>query len=141
MTGRRSNWTREYVGLPKLHAGRSRDGIDCYGLVWLVYRDVLGLALPGLAGEAMDATERAEIAALINSGCAAAPWRPIDPGTEREFDMVVFRRGKLESHVGLVVAPGRMLHIVDVGQSHIGSYVEGPWRPRLVGFHRHEARS
>ncbi|MGY3366193.1 putative lipoprotein NlpC [Bradyrhizobium sp. GM2.4] len=132
-------WMRNYVGLPKLHAGRSRDGVDCYGIVWLVYREVLNIELPSFAGEAMDVPEREDIAALIARGRSTAPWRFVENGCEREFDMAVFRRGKLESHVGLVVSPGRMLHIVDVGESHIGSYADGPWRSRIVGFHRHEA--
>jgi cell wall-associated NlpC family hydrolase len=134
-------WLRNYVGLPKVHAGRSREGVDCYGLIWLVYREVLGIQLPSYAGEALDLKEREEIAGLIAGGRLVAPWREVKDGSERPFDMAVFRRGTLESHVGLVVGPGRMLHIVDVGESHVTSYHIGPWRGRFVAMHRHEALS
>lgn len=41
-----ASWAQKYIGIPYRQCGRSLAGIDCYGLVWLVYRDVLGIELP-----------------------------------------------------------------------------------------------
>ncbi|WP_247405425.1 MULTISPECIES: NlpC/P60 family protein [unclassified Bradyrhizobium] len=132
-------WSRDYVGLPHARGGRSSAGADCYGLLWLIYRDVLGIDLASYAGETLDAVEKEEIADLIAGGCATSPWQQVAFGAERVFDMAVFRRGKLASHVAVVTAPGRMLHIVDVGESHVVSFTSGSWHNRLAGLYRHEA--
>ena len=39
-------WVRTYLGIPFLAHGRSMDGCDCWGLVTLIHRDVLGIDLP-----------------------------------------------------------------------------------------------
>lgn len=41
-----ANWVQRYVGIPYRPCGRDHYGIDCYGLVCLVYREVLGIELP-----------------------------------------------------------------------------------------------
>ena len=40
---------KSYLGVPYRFAGKSRDGIDCSGLVLVAYRDGAGIALPHLA--------------------------------------------------------------------------------------------
>ena len=39
-------WANKYVGLPWAWKGRTSEGVDCYGLLRLVYRDERGIALP-----------------------------------------------------------------------------------------------
>lgn len=134
-----THWSRNYVGLPHLRAGRSLQGVDCYGLLWLVYRDVLCVELAKYEQETLDAVERQEIAELIAVGRASSPWSSVATGAEREFDMAVFRRGGIESHIGIVVSHGHMLHVVEAGESHVESFASGRWKAKLVGLHRHEA--
>lgn len=37
---------RDWIGVPHVYNGRDKNGIDCYGLLWMYYRDVLGIHLP-----------------------------------------------------------------------------------------------
>jgi cell wall-associated NlpC family hydrolase len=46
-----THWSRDYVGLPWKFAGRSSEGVDCWGLLWLVYREVLGIPIASYAPE------------------------------------------------------------------------------------------
>lgn len=39
----------QYVGIPYKPMGRDQRGIDCWGLVMMVYRDWFGVELPDLA--------------------------------------------------------------------------------------------
>ncbi len=41
-----SAWADAYVGIPWQWRGRDREGIDCYGLLVLVYREQRGITLP-----------------------------------------------------------------------------------------------
>ena len=36
----------KYINLPYKNLGRSFDGVDCYGLIWLIYKGELGIELP-----------------------------------------------------------------------------------------------
>ena len=129
------HWSASYVGLPYADLGRSRDGLDCWGLVWLVYAEVLGIDLPSYADGYGSTEERREIAGLIDG--AKSDWhRVTDP---EGFDLVTVRRGVLESHIGIVVAPGRMLHVTAQKPACIEAYSGGPYANRVTGIWRHRA--
>lgn len=131
------HWSRGFVGLPWQFAGRSRSGVDCWGLLWLVYRDVLGIEIASYARETTDAPEREQIAALMADELVKSPWVDIGPGQEREFDMAIFKRAGIDSHVGVVVAPGRMLHITHGTDSRVERFDHGRWKAKLIGIRRH----
>lgn len=133
------HWSEPYVGLPWQERGLTRDGIACWGLVVLVYAEVLGLPVPDYAADIASLEERAEVAAAFAGGTTKGPWQPIADREARAFDILVFRRAGLDSHVGLVVTSGRMLHITAGQDSSIVSYADGRWAPRLSGVYRHEA--
>lgn len=133
------HWSRDYVGLPWQFAGRSRDSVDCWGLLWLVYRDVLGIEIASYAEETTDAPEREQIASLMAGELVKSPWVDVPPGQEREFDMAVFKRAGIDSHVGVVIEPGRMLHITSGTESRVERFDQGRWKPKLIALHRHES--
>lgn len=132
-----THWSRDFVGLPWLRAGRSAAGVDCWGLLWLVYCDVLSIAVASYADETVDEPERAEIAEMIRGEEGRSCWLPVPFGQEREFDMLVFRRAGIESHIGIVVEPGRMLHVLQGSESRAETFIEGRWRSKLVALRRH----
>ncbi|ATQ67728.1 MULTISPECIES: NlpC/P60 family protein [Methylosinus] len=105
-----THWSTDYIGLPWRAGGRTRDGVDCYGLARLVYAERLGIDLPGYDESYATAEEWVELAALIDGGLAAGPWREIALDEAREYDGLLFRRGGLATHIGLFVAPGLVLH-------------------------------
>jgi cell wall-associated NlpC family hydrolase len=109
---------RQFLGVPYVWGGLSPHGLDCSGLVHLVWRR-LGVRLP------RDAHQQ------------AAATAPVPPGQERAGDLYFFaREGRPAHHVGIVVAPGRMLH-ASAGRHRV---VEEPLPPErvatLVGAHR-----
>lgn len=133
------HWSADYIGLPWRARGDGRDGLDCWNLCRLVYHERLGIELESYSSGYVTAFERAEIAALISGARAQAPWREIAPGNEREFDIAIFRCAGLATHIGIVTAPGQMLHVNSGQDSMIERYRDGKWLPRLIGFQRHES--
>ena len=124
----------DYVGLPFAPRGRGRDGVDCWGLVCLVYAELLARPLPSYDDRytSLDAAERAHRDALIGEG--RAQFQPVE--VERAFDLALFASGDLMAHIGLVVEPGRMLHIRRGSHSVIEDYRRPAWARRLLGFWR-----
>lgn len=132
-------WSQPYVGLPWKERGASRDGVSCWGLVVLVYAEVLGIALPDYAADRVSPAERERIAEAFAEGRRLLPWRGVPEPEARAFDLLLFRRGGLDAHVGLVVVPGRMLHATSGADSAVVDYRTGRWSPRLAGVYRHPA--
>jgi len=135
------HWSTAYIGLPWADLGRARDGLDCWGLVRLVYAEQLRLLLPSYIGAYASVEEHAELAAHIEDVTRSGVWTAIDTPAAQPFDVLVFRRGRLDTHVGLVVEPGLMLHVAAREQTKIETYTRGPWQHRLSGLYRHLATS
>lgn len=130
------HWTNTYIGLPYREFGRDRDGVDCWGLPYLVYPAELGISLPSYVGTYTSVEEHAELAHLIGGAAAGEVWHRVE-GQPRAFDIAVFRRGRLDTHIGIVVSPGLMLHVAADDQSKLEHYKTGRWEHRLTGIYRH----
>lgn len=127
------HWSSALIGIPWADKGRTRAGVDCWGLVVAAFA-TRSVTLPGYEEHYTDAKERDECAALLRRA-NEWPWRQVE--IEWPWDIVIFRRAGMESHIGVVVEPGQMLHISEGGTSCIESYRTGRWKPRIVGFYRH----
>ncbi|MBN9471661.1 MAG: C40 family peptidase [Bosea sp.] len=133
------HWSHDLVGIPYRDGGRDGGGHDCWGLCRLAYAYVAGIELP--AYDAVPcAGEMAETAALVDAVADGQNWIEVALGEARSLDVLVFRRGRTDRHLGLVLgaaAPGRMLHMVEGGSSVVASWSSGVWRWRLIGIRRH----
>lgn len=130
------SWSDGYLGLPWADLGRTRAGCDCYGLARLVYADQLGIVLPSYAGEYLGAGEQAEVAALLDREEQVGPWLPVLDAIA-PFDLVLFRRGRLRSHVGVAVSAELMLHMDGEAQARVARLTDPRWRARFAGAFRH----
>lgn len=127
----------DYVGIPYLLHGTTREGLDCWGLPRLWYLEQYGIELPSFGdryGRELTAAERAHIAAIIRG--ESETWRSILPGCEQRGDLVLLRVMGDESHLGLVVEPGRMLHARAGIDSCVERYDSPVWARRVAGFYR-----
>jgi len=109
-------WINNYIGLPFKDRGRDNTGVDCWGLVQMVYKDQLGVVLPGF--DTIGAYDAKSVKRAIVDTCKADEWT--NHKTPSDFDVVVMtsikKAGgvvrKLETHVGLVCYNAtRLLHV------------------------------
>lgn len=126
-----------YVGLPFAERGRSRAGLDCWGLVCLVYREHLGIELPHHAEDYVSTADREALRRLVEDGRSA--WREIAPAKARCFDLVEISNVGVP-HIGMVAGPGLMLHIEAGADSVIEALGSARIARRVRGFFRHELR-
>lgn len=104
-------WHGRYVGLPFVDGGRDASGLDCWGLVRLVYRAELGIDLD--AHTDVSAHDLARVARSITKGMDGEIWRPVTPCDRLPYDVVVMRYAMSRhiGHVGIITPDGTVLHI------------------------------
>ncbi|MCQ8781728.1 NlpC/P60 family protein [Mangrovibrevibacter kandeliae] len=107
-----------FVGIPYRAGGHDRSGASCYGLVAIVYDEML----------------RLELAREVDPGA----WREVEKGTEQPLDVVLLRERPW--HLGLVVQRGRMLHMPEGKTSVVEPYTTGRHASRVSGLYRHVSR-
>ncbi|TCP88911.1 NlpC/P60 family protein [Rhizobium sp. PP-CC-2G-626] len=129
-------WSNVYIGLRYADLGRDRFGVDCWGLVRLAFHDQLGIELPSYDGTYVSAQEHGEVSALIEGARHTGDWMPVST-PHQAFDLLVFRAGRFDAHLGLVAEPGAMLHVVINDQAKIERYSDPSWNHRLTGVYRH----
>jgi cell wall-associated NlpC family hydrolase len=101
-------WHQRFVGVPFLDGGRDFRGCDCWGLVRLVYAEVLNIKLPSYGDIA--ASDLINVARNIGGGYDLEPWVPAK--TPKSFDVVVMRfyGSKVVGHVGVLVDGKHLIH-------------------------------
>lgn len=131
----------KYVGLRYLAGGREVDGdvsgVDCWGLVRLVYDREFGVKLPGHDGVNRDTTSDEDLADY--AAAQMEDWERVrspEPG-----DIVLMRIKGNPMHVGIVTAPGDFLHVRAGNDSVVDRYRSRLWADRIDGFYRYTPRS
>ena len=125
-------------GVPYKPFGRDYDGIDCWGVIVLAYRDVLGIELPRYERDYSSPEEWAEVMGVIERGRDAGPWVKVE--RPAPMDVVLLKLNGFVCHVGLAIGGGWMLHCL----APLGTCSERlngvRWSKRLHGFYRHRSR-
>ena len=127
-------WARDYIDIDFVDRGRTREGLDCWGLVRLVYAERFGVLLPSLQDRYRDAQDGPCIADLCRT--QMPDWRLLEAPRARVGDVALFRVAGEPWHVGVLVARGRMLHAQRGTRSCIERIDTTGWGPRLEGLFR-----
>lgn len=125
----------KYIGIPFKDRGRTIEGLDCWGLIVLVYRELFSIELPSFSNDYQSAMDRESIQQTVLGHMS--PWIEVEGGREEVGDGILMR-GK-PYHMGIVAFSGRMLHIEDgiFGGSRIEPYMSPLWANRIIGFYRY----
>lgn len=130
-------WSNKYIDIPFVEKGRTRDGLDCWGLVRLVYKDLLDITLPILHAYE-DTKDYLNISQLVEENSSQYEWTEVEKGQEQPLDVLIFRVMGHPVHVGLVVGNGYMLHCQRGSNTVHADYVnDRNWGKRLEGIYRH----
>lgn len=123
-----------FVGIPYVQNGREYEGSDCWGVVYLYYRDVLGKLIPTYSAEmeARQFTNR-DIGPLLTAE-RDLHWHSVEH--PQAGDCVLMRAGRHNSHVGIYLGNGRMLHSEGPEPSVIERVDGMRWRNRISGYYR-----
>ena len=125
-----NHWSTAYIGIPVAPLGSTRAGVDCWGLVMLVYREVFGIALEPHKTHLL-AAHRGESLDLTDFVALTDPTD--DPQDGDVLHMWAMREvGRVPNHIGIAIeGPRRILHV----QEGVGSVImdiskrANRWRP------------
>lgn len=148
MTSELPTWAREYIGIPFLDKGRTRDGCDCWGLNRLIWAEHFSVRVPSFSETYSEANDGIAVEeAIAEYGLKDPIWVKIDAGKERLGDgvhMVGYCKvndhwERAGMHVGVVLAPGTLIHIEEGKDASLMRYREKlGGSHRVLGFYRHK---
>jgi lipoprotein Spr len=131
-------WSNDYVGIPFLKHGYTRDGCSCWGLVRLVMMEQFDTFLPR-HDQVINNTFEGKGLASADQQFASCPSTPVPFGEERAGDVLqmwsIMYNQRVPLHIGVIVEKGKVLHIEDAVGAIVEDYVKSPrvqWRAKEV---------
>lgn len=131
-------WAARFIGIPWVDRGRDLRGLDCYGLVFVVFRDVFNIHLPRFDARYATTKDRVAVARLFYEETTGARWRRVLLTDAQPPDALHMMLAGA-NHVGIVVAPGRFLHVLPGRETCIERLASPVWMHRVESVYRHEA--
>lgn len=116
--------------------GRSVEGVDCWGLVKLVYENERGIDVPSYVDDYETTNDRQKISDIISSE-SAEKWEMVKE--PREYDVVILDMRGIPMHVGIVTKPGHMIHCARGINTVHENFTTARWRHKIKGFARWKA--
>ncbi len=131
-------WESSYTDLPFQDGGRDFTGVDCWGLVRLIYAKELSIELPSYAE--ISAKSLIAVAREIGKGKDGLEWQEIEREAIKPFDVAVMTLygSTRVGHVGVITSNRKVMHVelgcavVVVSLDHIQI------RERVKCFRRHK---
>ena len=122
---------KKYVGVPFENRGRKLGGLDCYGLVILIYKDI-GIDLFDIDAEyPTNWSKRGENYMVEN---AHRDWNTVN--APALMDLALFNNSDgVGFHIGVMLDRATFIHTTKAGTT-IGKMHD--WRARLRTFYRHK---
>lgn len=129
------NWTDHYIGIPFKCDGKDRSGLDCWGLVALVFKEQLGIDLPLYRGVFSDLSQAClrRVSAIMMQ--EREKWTKVD--NPKIYDVVLLRSGVYAWHVGLVINKKEMIHVMEGIDAVVEEFSGTQWKDRVEGFYRY----
>lgn len=126
-----------YITIPFESKGRDFKGVDCWGLVCLIYMTELNIELPTY-GE-ISATDLASVNKNITDGYNGETWVAVDRNNMKPFDVVVmkFAGSSRIGHCGIYIGNNKLIHAEKKIDVAIVPLCDHSVTQRISAFRRH----
>lgn len=127
----------KYTGLRYVAGGRDDAGVDCWGLLRMVYAREFDIELPGHAGVNADTTEDEDLAEYI--AASIEDWERVRDPLPGDGIRLTLKGNSM--HVGIVLGDGKFLHARADHDVAVEDYRSSRWASRIEGFYRYAPKS
>lgn len=122
----------KYINIPYKHLGRDFSGVDCWGLVYLVYKEEKSISIPDLSElhytSGLEGDSPNFIPTILDKYNDKIIQEVKEP--TRLLDIILFYGGcgnySVANHVGLFIGDDKFLHATDTSTSRVN---------KLQGYH------
>lgn len=131
---------QKYMRIPFKEHGRDFDGCDCGGLVWLVYKQELGIELPDWRRYYQNTHIESftDLSATIGTMLGNICYEIGRNTRPQPFDVISLTIAGHPIHVGIMINENYFMHIMEgysnVRQERLNSI---NWSKRIEGIYRH----
>lgn len=121
----------KYLGLPYLNMGRDIKGLDCWGLVMLIFKNEKGFDLPDTT-EDYDTTWSYKGKDYFNDKYSKRFDR-VD--TPEYMDIILIKNGKgICNHAGVMLDSKHFIHCAEKAGVVVSNIKDELWKNRIEGF-------
>lgn len=120
----------KYIGIPFKHKGRTRQGVDCYGLVSLILKDKLNLDMLEYEYAPKWTLENKDI--IVTEVNKTKEWVVIRDNY-KPLDLILFYASparQIVSHIGIYIDANKFIHIEEDGKSEL-TRLNNHWLNRI----------
>jgi len=125
----------KYIGIPFEDKGRTIDGLDCWGLLWLIFKEQFNIEIPTFLDEYPTATNFPQIGKLIGDNIYT--WIEIERDIRKVGDVILLRLFGYPVHVGILVNKQQMIHVFKGTNTCLQRINSIVWKKRIQGIYRH----
>lgn len=126
-------WWNSYIGTKFKDKGRGADGVDCWGLVCLIYRNELGIELPSYT-ECYENTDDKNTLTDLIANEQKSKWAEVV--NMRSFDVLVLKIDGLPYHIGIYTHDNKFVHCERGFNTVVAKLDSFRWQRRLMGAFR-----
>jgi len=125
---------RSYITVPFKEKGRSKNGWDCWGVAYVMYKEFLNINLPLYLDDYVSTSEK-DVLGILIEGQLEAMWQEVEKPAP--FDIVNIRLQGRPMHIGVYIGSGRFIHALEKNGTVIERIDSIIWENRIVGYYRY----
>jgi len=125
----------KYIGIPYKNLGRDFNGVDCYGLIYLFYKNELGIEFPSFEELAYPRKWYKTENNIITDNIPDVVFK-VEPPFQIFDGLVFFLNSKLANHTALYIGKSKILHVYE-GITSMIENLDDSWKRRLYCAYRH----
>ena len=127
-------WTTKYLGLEYKERGRDINGVDCLGIVILIYKNEFGIELPDYINDYHHTTTKDRHLMSKSVHKNKDNWIKIDKPEEQSI--IILNVAGYPVHMGVVLDDKFMIHTISGKNTTIERFTSFKWNKRIDGFYK-----